>query len=301
MSKSTALVVPTFKENAITEFGNQFLSALVMQAAAEDAASAALAQAGEAKKFLQFEMVKATMFAHGKDEKLNPFAVWGGIPEVRKYNTRILTAFGVMKEEVEDGQIVRKWSDKKIEALYQVDENLKESNKAEYDRRSANWKRLTLQLTTAAKVACKLIESKLTADDLTYSVDPETNEQVPTLRKAPKEIQGEEKGPVTIGARKPRKGAQLSPTMASLVKVATDSFEKKKADKSASRTDDTRSDASAGMTDEAFGSVINTALRAIKAQEGRYTPAMMKFMKSLLPELESAIKRGVSKPEPDAH
>jgi hypothetical protein len=269
-----------YEEKSLAKFGNKVLSALVKQAGMETAAQQALAEAGEAKKVLGFEMLRAVHDMASKDDKLNPYAVSGSQTEVKALNRRILVSMGVLKQEIVDSQIVETWTEPELEAQYVGSTELKEKDQAEYDKRAANWRRLTLALTTACKQTCVLLDNGVEPADLYYN-----DEGNPVLAKAPKDMQGKDKGEVVLGARKPREGATVSPTLSSLTKLATSG---KKASKG--QAEEKPGDVVMGMTDESFGSVCNVAIKAINAQEGKFSPGMIKHMKALADVIAKAVK-----------
>lgn len=287
-----SLAIAPYSPNAVAEFGNKFLTSLVMAASAEEEAQKQLAAAGEAKQFLSFEMTKAIAdladrFAEGKDA-VDVYAVFGEPKDVEKLNTRVLIHMGVMKREIGDDDTVRYvWTEENVEKLYSYTKELKETNPEEYQRRFNNRKRLNMRLSEAYKAVVALRDAKLSADDLYYSEDADTGAMVPTIRNAPKEIGGEN-GTVQMNQRKVVKGATLSPTMTSLVKLATDRH-KPKADR-ADKGENREGEAKLGMNDEAFGGIVNTLRRAVTAQEGNFTPDMQKQLKALADFLVPVIK-----------
>lgn len=280
-----------YQPNAIAEFGNSFLIGLVTAAAVEEDAQKALAAAGEAKQFLGFEMLRAvfdlaTRHAEGR-YPINVHAIFSDTTkDVERLNTNILIHMGVIRKEINDSdEIVTVWSDSNVEALYSYTKELKEKDEAEYVKRHNNRKRLNMRISEACKTAAILLDNKLQPDDLFYSED-ENGTLVPTIRNAPKAIAGSE-GVVQLGSRKPVKGAELSPTMSSLVKLATDKHKPKaeRADKGENR----EGDAKLGMTDENFGKFINNVRQAINTQEGQFTDEMKKQIKALYDFLKPVV------------
>jgi len=290
--QSAGISLTPYSENNVTEFGNKFLSSLVAAASAEEEAQQMLAAAGEAKQYLGFEMLRAVFdlskrFEDGKDA-IDIYAVFGEAKDVEKLNQRVLIKMGVLKREIgEDDTVQYLWTDETNEKLYSYTKKLKEEDEAEYNKRFNNRKRLNMRLSEAYKAACSLRDAGLSPDDLFYSED-DTGKLVPTIRNAPKQIGGEQ-GTIQMNVRKPVKGASLSPTMSSLVKLATDKHKEPKADR-ADKGENREGEAKIGMTDEAFGNIVNTLRRAINAQEGKFTEEMQKQIKNLIPYLQQTIE-----------
>jgi hypothetical protein len=282
--KFGSLTLKPYNENAVADFGNSFVFSLVAAAGMEAAAQAALAAAGEAKQYLGFEMTRAifdlaTKHKDGKDA-IDVYNVFGEAKDVERLNTRVLMHLGVVTKEIdEDDNVVYNWTDKKIESLYKYTKELKEKDKEEHDKRFNNRKRLNARLSDAYKAVAILMDNKLSPDDLFYSEDPESGAMLPTIRNAPKEIGGTEKV-IQLGARKPVSGADLSPTMSSLINLANKKHKEPKTDR-ADKGEKREGEAKMGMTDEAFGNIVNTLRRAITAQEGVFTADMQKQIKNL--------------------
>lgn len=292
---NNALSVPSFSSNAVTEFGNKVLYALVAQAGAEQEATRLSQQASEAKKFIGFEMTRAIFELAKTDDDINPHAVFGGAKEVSALNLRILVAMGVMetRPSADMTTIEKVWVDPKLEALYQVNEKIKKDDEKEYQRRQGNWRRLTLQIGNACRAATELLNAGLDAGDLYYS-EGENGEQLPTLKKAPKEIQGSKRGEVVLGKKTPRDGASKSATLASLIDLAKSRNAASKPARG-DKGDVADGDAKMGMSDEDFTAAINVVIRNIQKQEKRFTAQMAASMKSLQPVVNEAVKAGVSK------
>lgn len=293
---STEIAIASYDSKNVAEFGNKFMTALVMQAVAEEEAAKLQASANEAKVFLSFEMTRAIFDLSDRHEDIDVYAVFGKAKDVEKLNTRVLVHMGVLKREInKDDEVVYNWTDENIKKLYEYTAELKESDTAEYNKRFNNRKKLNMRLSEAYKAVAALKDQGLKPGDLFYS-ENEAGEQVPTINNAPKEIAGDQKdGRVQLGSRKPIVGAQLSPTMSSLVKLAEKSH---KADVKESRPDkgeDRSGVAKIGMTDEDFGAVVNTVKRAIIAQENQFSAEMIKHLKGLVEAASAAIATGVAK------
>lgn len=281
--QSGTMSLQPYNPNAIAEFGNAFAYSLVMQAGLEEEAQKALAQAGEAKQFLSFEMTKAILDMYYKYEEdpkhaIDVYGVFGEAKDVEKLNTKVLINFGVLRREINDNDEVEYiWTDERVKSLYSYTKALKDKNADEYTRRFNNRKRLNARLSDAYKAVAGLLDNNLSPDDLFYSED-ESGSLVPTIKNAPKDIGGD-KGIVQFGAKKPVAGAKLSPTMSSLVKLATEKHKPKsdRTDKGENREGDTPM----GMSDEDFGGIVNTLRRAINHQEGKFSDDMKKQLKAL--------------------
>lgn len=294
-SNTTMELVP-FQSNAVAEFGENFMEALVAQAAMAEEAQRLQDQSTQAKSFLGFEMTKAVLDLDNRFEDVDVYAIFGGIKDVEKLNRRILVHMKVMKREIgEDDSVSYVWSTDKIKNLYDYSAELKESDPAEHTRRFNNRKRLNAVLSDACKAAAALKDQQLTINDLVYTDDPDTGAKVPTIKNAPKQIAGD-KAEVQLGTRKPVAGATMSPTMSSLVKLATqahkpdDSKAKDKKDKGHERDREQM-----GMSDSDFGSIVNTAIRAIVAQEHDFSPEKLKHLNSLQKTISEHLKEAEAK------
>lgn len=295
---STEIALATYDSKNVAAFGNKFMFSLVAQAAAEEEAQKLQATAAEAKTFLSFEMTRAIFDLAERHEDIDVYAVFGKAKDVEKLNTRVLVHMGVLKREItKDDDVIYVWTDENIRNLYEYSTELKESDQAEYNRRFNNRKKLNMRLSEAYKAVAALKDQKLSATDLYYS-ENEAGEQVPTINNAPKEIAGESKdGKVQLGSRKPIVGAQMSPTMSSIVKLA-EKKHKPEASSSNDRPDkgeDRSGVAKIAMTDEDFGAVVNTVKRAMTAQEGQFTAEMIKHLKGLVEQATAVIAAGATK------
>lgn len=292
-SNAGSLSLTPYQPNSVAEFGNKFMLTLVAQAGAEEEAQKLMAAAGEAKQYLSFEMTRAVFDLSVKHEEgkdaIDVYSVFGNAKDVAKLNTRVLVHMGVLKREIaEDDTVQYAWTDENIQSLYEYTEDLKKANLEEYTRRFNNRKRLNMRLNEAYRAVAILRDQGLSIDDLFYS-EAEDGSMVPTIRNAPKAIGGDD-GIIQMNARKPVKGATLSPTMSSLVKLAN---EKHKAEPKAERADkgeQRKGEAQHGMSDEAFGRIINTLRGAIQAQEGEFTEEMKKQIKALHEFLSPLVK-----------
>lgn len=296
---SSSLSLTPYQSTAVAEFGNKFMASLVMQAAAEEEAQKLLNAAGEAKQYLSFEMTRAVFdlsikHEEGKDA-VDIYAVFGEARDVEKLNTRVLIHMGVLRREIGDDDNVRYvWTDPSIEKLYSYTKDLKEKDQSEYDRRFNNRKRLNMRLNEAYRAAAILRDQGLTTDDLFYS-EGENGDMVPTIRNAPKAVGGET-GIVQMNSRKPVKGATLSPTMSSLVKLANDKHKAPKGDRN-DKGENRQGEAKLGMDDETFGRMVNTLRQAIQTQEGQFSEAMLKHIKALAIFIEPLTKLEAVKKE----
>lgn len=280
--------VAAYNPNAVAEFGNNVLRGLIQQVAAEDALADLTAKAEGSRQFIGFELTKAVLDLAERDENLNIDAIWDGSKAVEKLNTRVLIAFGVLKREISsDGEeVLVKWTDTEVEKLYAYNAELKEKDEPEFKKRFDNRKRLNMRLSDAYKAAIALRDGGTSAEDLAFEEDAETKVVAPVIRNAPKEIAGEAKGGVVrFGAKTLATGATASPTLSSLVKLATNKHKIAEGGPAAAERSDKGKDRSGeaklGMTDEAFGGFVNNLKRAIAAQEGKFTPDMIKQLKSV--------------------
>lgn len=287
-----SMEITPYSPQAVAEFGNKFLWSLVIQAGAEEEAQKLQAAAGVAKQYLSFEMTKAifdlSVRSEGQKDSVDVYDVFGTAKDVQKLNTRVLIHMGVLKREIqEDDTVAYVWTDPSVEGVYSYTEDLKKSNLEEYNRRFNNRKRLNMRLNEAYRAVATLRDQGLSSDDLFYS-EAEDGSMVPTIRNAPKAIGGDD-GIVQMNARKPVKGATLSPTMASLVKLANDKHKGSNTERS-DKGEQRKGEAQLGMNDEAFGRIVNTLRNAITAQEGQFTDEMKKHIRALAEFISPLVK-----------
>lgn len=292
----TTMDLVPFQPNAIAEFGENFMEALVASAAMAEEAQRLQDASTQAKSYLGFEMTKAILDLDTRFEDIDVYRIFGGIKDVEKLNQRILVHMKVLKREIgEDDTVSYNWTSDRVKNLYSYSSELKEADPAEHTRRFNNRKRLNAVLSDACKAAAALKDSNLTINDLTYTDDPDTGAKVPTIRNAPKQIAGD-KTEVQLGTRKPVAGATMSPTMTSLVKIASqkhkpdDSKAKDKKDKGTQRDNEKM-----GMSDEDFGSIVNTTMRAIAAQEHDFSPEKLKHLNALAKSISENLKEAETK------
>lgn len=292
---STEIALTVYDAKVPATFGNKFMFSLVQAAAAEEEAQKLAATASEAKIYLGFEMIRAVFDLAERHEDIDVYAIFGKSKDVEKLNTRILMHMGVLKREItSDDEITYKWTDPSIAALYEYTSELKAENEAEYNRRFNNRKRLNMRLSEAYKSVATLMDNKLSPKDLSYS-ENEAGESVPTINNAPKAISGEAKdGKVQLGSRKPIVGAQMSPTLSSLVKLADKAHKEAKPER-ADAGEQRNGVAQMGISDEDFGGICNTVIRAINAKEGVFTEDSIKHLKSLVDAITPIVKKGVTK------
>jgi len=278
----TTMELVPFSTNAVAEFGENFMEALVAQAAMAEEAQKLQDQSTQAKSFLSFEMTKAVLDLDNRFEDIDVYAIFGAAKTVEKLNQKILMHMKVLKRSInEDDTVSYDWTSDRVKGLYAYSTTLKDENPEEYTRRFNNRKRLNMVLSEACKAAAALKDQKLSVDDLVYTDDPTTGAKVPTIKNAPKQIAGD-KAEVQLGSRKPVAGATMSPTMTSLVKLATqvhkpdDSKAKDKKDAGESRDAE-----KLGMSDEDFGAICNTVIRAVNTQENDFSPEKLKQLQNL--------------------
>lgn len=282
--------VASYNPGAIAEYGNQVLLNLIQSVAFDDAVAELTAKANETKQHIGFELTKAILDLHEKHDDLNIYAVFEGGKAVEKLNTRVLIHFGVLKREIVGDEIVTSWTDEAVQNLYDYSAKLKEENEAEWKKRFDNRKRLNIRLSDAYKAAITLIDNGNKADDLVLEQN-DAGIVNPIIKNAPKEIAGEKAEPVKFGQRTVNVGATHSATQASLVKIATDRHKKANGERTekSDKGNDKSGEAKLGMSDETFGGMVNNLKRAISAQEGKFTPEMLKQMKSLHATLGSIV------------
>lgn len=286
---STELAIQTFDKKSPAKFGNDFLQSLIMVASMDEEVQAKAQMVNEAKQNLGFEMTRAVFeLAANEKNKIDIYAVFGKAGDVQKLNTKLLVAMGVQRRDVsDDDEVVYNWTNKEVEALYSYTAALKQENEAEYDKRFKNRKRLNQRFAEACKSVAALMDAGNKPSDLVYQKN-DAGEFVPIIKNAPKAISGEQDH-VALGARTPVQGASHSPTMSSLVKIATTAHKPKDATKGKEGSEGDNK-AKMGMSDEDFGAIVNQLRRAIDAQEGTLTSEMKKQLRALNKYLTSTLK-----------
>jgi len=294
LNKGVELVSYKAGSTNLAEYGQTFAIQLIEVAGLEEAAQKALATAQEAKQYMAFELTKIILnlsYEHesGKNA-VNIYDIFSNeTKDVTILNRNILLHMGVQVREVNDDTdtVEYKFATKRLEDTYAYSEALKKKDEAEHTRRFNNRKRLNSRLSDAIKAACILRDQNLSTDDLFYSEDKDTGELVPTIKNAPKSIGGDG-GIFQMNARKPVKGATLSPTMASLIKLATEAH--KETSSKGPDKGETRDAGDINIGDEQFGKFINNVRNAVNALEGKYTEDMLKQMRSLHQFLTDTLK-----------
>jgi len=295
MSNDNALALTTYDPKSIQTFGNSIMTALVAQAGMEEEAQKLAATATEAKSFISFEMTRAVFDLSDRLDDIDPYAIFGKAKEVERLNTRVLMHMGALKRTVtSDDEIVYEWTDKNIENMYSYTKELQDEDKAEYTRRFNNRKRLNMKLSEAYKAVAALKDQGLKPADLFYS-ENEAGEQVPTIQNAPKELAGDSKS-IQLGSRRPIVGATMSPTMSSLIKLAEKAHKvEPKTEERKDKGENRNGVAQIGMSDEDFGSICNTVIRAVNAQENVFSEQQIKTLKALTSVIAPVIAAGATK------
>jgi len=294
----------SLEETGVAGFGNNYLSALIAQSAFDEELTALSAAAENSRTFMSFELTKAVLKLQEEDEKVNLFAIWEGGKATEKLNTRVLVRMGVMARiaDEESDSVVYKWSDPDLEKQYNYGGVDKEKDKEEYERRLSNRKRLNINLSNAYKAACALLDAGTKADDMVITQE-EGKAPVAQITNAPAAIAGElGSKPVEFGKRTVNTGASVSPTMSSLVKIATQKHKVEDEGKTGERSDkgnDRSGEAKLGISDEEFGGIVNTLKRVIAAQENKFSAEKIKQMKSLIDTLTQAASNPPFTPEPE--
>lgn len=290
----TAMEIVPYKPDQIAEFGSNIMEALVASAAMAEEAQKLSDQASRGNEYISFELTKAVFDFHERFEDVDIYAVFSPkAKDVEHLNRRVLVQMGVLKRVInKNDEVEYHWTSERVTNLYEYTAELKEKDPAEYTRRFNNRKRLNAKLSEAYKAACALSDQGLKPDDLFYSEDPETKQPRPTIRNAPKQIAGD-KGEIQLGGRKTVAGATMTPTMSSLVKIAA---EKHKPDSSDAKDNKNKGEerdghAKMGMSDEDFGSICNTLIRSITAQELEFSADKLKHLQNVQKNISDTLKK----------
>lgn len=272
------------------EFGNGFLESLIKQTTFDEAVQEALQTGDDVRRYIGFELTKAIMSAAETVKDLNVYAIFEGAKAVEKLNNKLLQHFGVIKKEIVDDEIVVTWTSKSMEEAYDYSAVDKEKNEAEYTKRFNNRKRLNMRFSEGCKAAIALIDAGTKAEQLKLVENAETKAIEPVIENAPDILRGDKTkngSTITFGKRNPNEGAKVASNISSLVKAATEAH--KKADPEATgiageradKGNERAGDAKLGLDDETFGGMVNNLRRAIGAQEGKFSPEMLKQLSAL--------------------
>ena len=300
-NNSTDVVVTTadvviYDPKSPALYGNSLLTTLITAAAWDEEISKQQEQSATVKGLIGFEMARAVMdVAEKSDGKINLYTVFDGNKAVEKLNTNVLSALGVIKRTIEGDEIVTSWTSPEVQALYDYTSVDKKENEPEFNRRFNNRKRLNFRLSEAYKAATTLQETGVLAENMSIQQD-DNGITTGVIVGGPAQVKGEaETITIAQGSTKtPQTGATHTPTMASLVKLATEKH-KAAAEESTTRSDagnQRTGDAKLGMSDEDFGKMVNNLIMAINAQEGKLTEGMLKQLNNLKPVLDKAIAAG---------
>jgi hypothetical protein len=295
---ATVPQLKAFDPNNMAAFGNDLLKALIQQASYDEEIAAAVDTGEQVRKFIGFELSKAVMTAHEKDPELNIFAIFEGGKKVEKLNTRLLQMFGVVKKEIKDDEIVVSWTDPSHQKEYDYSAVDKDKDEAEYTRRFNNRKRLNMRLSDACKFAIGLLDGGTKAADL--KIVEENGSVKAVIENAPEFLVGDKtknNGSTTVefGKRNPNEGAKVAPTLAAVIRVAADAHKKAEGevkpgiDARADKGNDRSGDAKLGISDEDFGAIVNNLRRVVSAQEGEFTPEMIRQLQSIVPFLDETL------------
>lgn len=291
---STELALMKYESKEPAQFGTSLMEGLVAAAAMAEEANKLSEQAAQGTQYLSFELTKALFDFDERFEDVDVHTIFSPkSKDVERFNTRVLVHMGVLKRILNnDDEVEYIWTSTKIKELYEYTAELKDANPEEHLKRFNNRKRLNMKLSEAAKAACALKDQGLKIDDLYYTEHPDTKAMTPTIRNAPKEISGDLKE-VQLGARKTVAGASLSPTMSSLIKLATNRHKPK--DVEGTSTEAQTGVANINITDEDFGAVCNQVIRVVNAQENEFSAEKLTHLKNLSKFLAEAVKTAKEK------
>lgn len=299
---TNALTLTKFEPKAVAEFGTSLMEGLVAAAAMADEAARLNEQATQGTQYLSFELTKALFDFDERFDDVDIHAIFSTkAKDVERFNTRVLVHMGVLERKIDkNDDITYAWKSEKIRSLYEYSQELKDKDPEENLKRFNNRKRLNMKLSEAAKAACALKDQGLKIDDLYYSEDPETKRLVPTIRNAPAAMAGDLKE-VQLGSRTKVAGATLSPTMSSLIKLATQKHkpDDSKANDKKDKGDDRAGVAKIGISDEDFGAICNTVIRTVNAQENEFSAEAIKHLTNLQKFISDTLKKASEK-KPEA-
>lgn len=296
---NTEMIV--FRANAIAEFGNRLLTAIVQHETIKEEAEAALANAAKQENFFDVEIAKALVHLQG-EEAIDLYKVYGDDKQSSASLYRqILVSLGVLKRTITDNDTVEyAFTDPALEKQYYFPSSMNDPKKeneseeaykariADYTSRRAKRNALNTRLQRCCKAAIALIEAGATVEDLQYRENDAGMVEV-VLKKGPTEVVGT-KGEVVIvtGNAAKAEGASLTPTMSGLAKVADN---KHKVAPAAAKTGEsaTRKETdgkASSNSEEDFLALVNTLLMAVKSREGVFTDTEKTALASLGNEIK---------------
>lgn len=299
---TNALTLTKFEPKEVAKFGTSIMEGLVAAAAMTEEAAKLTDQAAQGNQFISFELTKALFDFDERFDDVDIHAIFSTkSKDVERFNTRVLVHMGVLERKIDkNDDITYNWTSEKIRNLYEYSQELKDKDPEENVKRFNNRKRLNMKLSEAAKAACALKDQGLKIDDLFYSEDPDTKRLVPTIRNAPAAMAGDLKE-VQLGSRTKVAGATMSPTMSSLIKLATQTHkpDDSKANDKKDKGDERGGIAKIGISDEDFGAICNTVIRTVNAQENEFSPEAIKHMTNLGKFISDALKKASEKAAED--
>lgn len=286
METENAIVV--FEPSAIAAYGNQMLNVIVQHEDARENAEAALRQADEREKIIDFELTRVALFLH-HEEKIDLFAIYADGKETSsKLYRSILTETGVLARKVdnETDKVVYDFTDEALKGKFEFSEDLKEKDEDEYKKRRSRRNALNMRLARVCKAAVALFEAKATADDMQITKDEATGELRAVISKGPSEVMGKS-GEVQIHSKSvsPVEGGTATPTISGLAKLADNNHKPVAASKSETETTDKKFPAAAD-----FVAVINAAIMAVRGKENTVTAAEKALLMTLANEIKTCIK-----------
>lgn len=284
MNVQNALVA--FDPKAIATFGNQMLAVIVQHEDDRAAAELALQQATEREKVIDFELTRVALYLH-RDEKIDLFNVMQKDKNLSSTLYRsILVETGALNRKIDDAtdKVIYEFTEDALKDKFYFDDELKEKDEEEFKRRRSRRNALNMRLARVCKAALALFEAEATPDDMQITQNEETGELQAVITKGPKELMGEE-GNVQIHSKNaaPVKGASATPTIGGLAKLTEATHAPKDEPKSKAKTETSNRGEAADFT-----AVMNAAIMAIKAKEGKFTKAETTLLNNLEAEITNA-------------
>lgn len=284
MTKSTEIAV--FDPKTVATFGNQMLNVIVAHEAAKDQAEAALRQADEREKVIDFELTQVALHLH-KEEKIDLFTVFEGnkAASSKLYRTILIeTGALVRKIDEESDTVSYDFTDEALKGKFDFSEELKEKDEEEFKARRSRRNALNIRLQRVCKAAAALVDAGATTNDMTLSKGDDGT-YIASITKGPKEVMGKEKE-VTISNKSVPAvdGASLSPTITGLAKHADAKFKPQPISKETVETG--KGGKSSDTTEKDFMAIMNTAIMALKAKEGNLSEDEKRVVKNFLTEVK---------------
>lgn len=289
--------IVVFEENAVAEFGNKFLSAMLQHELLKEEAENELHRAANRESVIDTQFLQAIMHLHASEE-IDVYRVYGDKQESSALYRGVLVSLGVLSRRVtETDRVIYEFTDTNLSgaydfvsgiASYKYDAEKDKDNAgpeypedvvAEHKRARSRRNALNIRMQRVCKAAAALLDAKATTADIVLEQDA-SGEMVPKITKGPAEVMGKADAiEIQTGNSAKVEGATQTPTISGLAKVADATHKTQPVKKDGGEGNATNSASVSAEGD--FVALINTALRAIQQREGEFSDTEKTAMKSL--------------------